>query len=114
MGLDLLDQRAPQVDTVGTAAHAQLLPAAFERDLALVPGAAARGDAAVASDAFGGRRCRRETQVQVAGLGREGTQRAHRHGVGGRVGRCVCGRVGHGCIFVQWQAGFAPLQRCRG
>ena len=92
-GLDLFQATAARVVAVGAPPHAQGSAHAFERDLRLVVGAPARSHQLLAVEALqrGGRG--REAAVQVARLGGELAQAAHRHGVrpGGR-----CGGLGSG------------------
>ena len=96
-GFHLLQAVALGVVAIGAAAHFQVFELATQSDLVFVALAPATGHHGVAGDAFLGGGRRREPQVQVAGLGRELAQGAHRHGVG--VGRPD--GVGH--CHVTWQ-----------
>ncbi len=77
-GLDLFQAIARRVVAIGTAAHAQLPVLPLQGDLALVAIATPGGDLGVPGDAFqrGGRG--REAQIQIADLGGEFAERAHR------------------------------------
>jgi hypothetical protein len=77
-GLDLFQAIARRVVAIGTAAHAQLPVLPLQGDLALVAVATPGGDLDVPGDAFqrGGRG--REAQIQIADLGGEFAERAHR------------------------------------
>ena len=80
-GLDLFQAAVTRVVAVGTAAHAQRADLPFQRHFSFVVLPAAAGHQALAAQAFlcGGRR--REAPVEVAALGGELAQRAHRHRV---------------------------------
>ena len=96
-GFHLFQSVALGVVAVDAAAHFQVFELATQRDLVFVTLAPAAGHHGVACDAFLGGGRRREPQVQVAGLGGELAQGAHRHSVG--VGRPD--GVGH--RHVTWQ-----------
>ena len=81
IGLHLFEAVAVRVVAVRPAPHLEFLVLAFQDHFVLVVRAAPRGDRAMAGDAFLGAGRRGKTQVEVADLGRELTQCAHRHGV---------------------------------
>ncbi|OQC02801.1 MAG: hypothetical protein BWX79_02751 [Alphaproteobacteria bacterium ADurb.Bin100] len=84
VGLDFFQAPGHGVPAVGAAPHAQRPPVPRQRHLGLVAHATPGGDHSVAFDAFGPGGRRGEAQVQVATLGGEFAQGAHRHGVDGR------------------------------
>ena len=102
-GLHLLQAAASRVVAVGPAAHAQRATHGFQRHLRLVVQRASAGHDGLALQAFQGGGGGGETAVQIAALGRELAQAAHRDGVGpGRPARRrrrrgpVCGqRLSH-------------------
>ena len=80
--LHLLQAAASRVVAVGPAAQAQRAAHRFQRDLRLVVQRASAGHDGLSLQAFQGGGRGGETAVQVAALGRELAQAAHRDGVG--------------------------------